>query len=64
MQLNCMDTKAKKWERVGKVSDFWHSEKSPQVVGAVIEDDQIILATRDTWNMGGPKVTVKVHLGP
>jgi hypothetical protein len=27
VRANCMDTKAKKWERVGKVSDFWHSEK-------------------------------------
>jgi hypothetical protein len=25
--LNCVDTKAKKWERVGKVSDFWRNEK-------------------------------------
>jgi hypothetical protein len=24
---NCVDTKAKKWERVGKVSNFWHSRK-------------------------------------
>jgi hypothetical protein len=32
--------------------------KSPRVVGAVIEDDQVILVTRDTRNMGGPKVTV------
>jgi hypothetical protein len=27
-------------------------------VGAVIEDDQVILVTRDTRNRGGPKVTV------
>jgi hypothetical protein len=32
--------------------------KSPPVVGAVIEDDQVILVTRDTRNMGGPKVTM------
>jgi hypothetical protein len=32
--------------------------KSPQVVGAVIEDDQVILVTRDTRNRGGLKVTV------
>jgi hypothetical protein len=32
--------------------------KSPQVVGAVNEDDQVILVTRDTRNMGGPKVIV------
>jgi hypothetical protein len=32
--------------------------KSPWVVGAVIEDDQIILATRDTQNRGSPKVIV------
>jgi hypothetical protein len=31
--------------------------KSP-LVGAVIEDDQVILVTRDTRNRGGPKVTV------
>jgi hypothetical protein len=27
-------------------------------VGAVIEDDQVILVHRDTRNMGDPKVTV------
>jgi hypothetical protein len=32
--------------------------KSPQVVGAVIKDDQIILVTRDTRNKEGPMVTV------
>jgi hypothetical protein len=32
--------------------------KSPRVVGAVIEDDQVILITRDTRNRGGPKVIV------
>jgi hypothetical protein len=30
--------------------------ESPRVVGAVIEDYQVILVTRDTWNRGGPKV--------
>jgi hypothetical protein len=33
-------------------------QKSPRVVGAVIEDDQVILLTRDTRNRGGPKVTL------
>jgi hypothetical protein len=33
-------------------------QKSPRVVGVVIEDDQVILVTRDTRNRGGPKVTV------
>jgi hypothetical protein len=33
-------------------------QKSPRVVGAIIEDDQVILVTRDTRNRGGPKVTV------
>jgi hypothetical protein len=32
--------------------------KSPGIVGAVIEDDQVILVTKDTWNRGGAKVTV------
>jgi hypothetical protein len=32
--------------------------ESPRVVGAIIEDDQVILVTRDTQNRGGPKVTV------
>jgi hypothetical protein len=32
--------------------------KSLQLVGAVIEDDHVILVTRDTQNRGGPKVTV------
>jgi hypothetical protein len=30
--------------------------KSPWVVGVVIEDDQVILVTRDTQNRGGRKV--------
>jgi hypothetical protein len=30
--------------------------ESPRVVGAVIEDYQVILVTRDTRNRGGPKV--------
>jgi hypothetical protein len=33
-------------------------QKSSRVVGAVIEDDQVILVTRDTRNRGGPKVTM------
>jgi hypothetical protein len=33
--------------------------KSPRVVGAVIEDDQVILVTRDTRNRRGPKVSVR-----
>jgi hypothetical protein len=32
--------------------------ESPQVVDAVIKDDQVILVTRDTRNRGSPKVTV------
>jgi hypothetical protein len=32
--------------------------KNPQVVGAVIKDDQVILVTRDTQNRGGPRVTM------
>jgi hypothetical protein len=32
--------------------------ESPRVVGAVIEDDQVILVTRDIQNRGGPKITV------
>jgi hypothetical protein len=32
--------------------------KGPRLVGAVIEDDQVILVTRDTQNRGGPKVTM------
>jgi hypothetical protein len=32
--------------------------ENPRVVGAVIEDDKVILVTRDTWNRGCPKVTV------
>jgi hypothetical protein len=27
VQPNCVDTKVKKWERVGKVSDFWRGGK-------------------------------------
>jgi hypothetical protein len=32
--------------------------KSPRVMGVVIENDQVILVTRDTRNRGGPKVIV------
>jgi hypothetical protein len=32
--------------------------KNRRVVGAVIKDDHVILATRDTQNRGGPKVTM------
>jgi hypothetical protein len=35
-------------------------QKSPRVVGAVIEDDQVILVTRDTQKRGGPKKVYKV----
>jgi hypothetical protein len=27
VQPNYVDTKANKWERVGKVSNFWHNRK-------------------------------------
>jgi hypothetical protein len=37
----------------GKGVKLLAQRKSPRVVGAVIEDDQVILVTRDT-----PKVTV------
>jgi hypothetical protein len=42
----------------GEVVELLTHQKGPQVVGAVIEDDQVILVTRDTQNKGGPKVTV------
>jgi hypothetical protein len=32
--------------------------KGPQIMGAIIEDDQLILVTRDTENRGDPKVSV------
>jgi hypothetical protein len=57
IQPNCVDSETKKWERVGKVSNFWRSGKV-RVLGAIIEDDQVILVTRDTQNRGGPEVTV------
>jgi hypothetical protein len=53
-----VDTKGKKWERVGEDVRLLVQQKSPRVVGVVIEDDQVILVTRDTRNMRGPKVTV------
>jgi hypothetical protein len=42
----------------GKGVKLLAQRKSPRVVGAVIEDDQVILVTRDTQNRRGPKVTV------
>jgi hypothetical protein len=50
-----------KGEEVGEGGEgvgLFTQRKSPRVVGAVIEDDQVILVTRDTRNRGGPKVTV------
>jgi hypothetical protein len=32
--------------------------RGPRVVSAIIEDDQVILITRDTKNRGGPEVTM------
>jgi hypothetical protein len=49
-----VDTKAKKWEGVKLLAQ----RKGPRVVGAVIEDDHVILVTRDTQNKGGPRVIV------
>jgi hypothetical protein len=42
----------------GKGVRLLAQQKSPRVVGAVIEVDQVILVTRDTQNRGGPKVIV------
>jgi hypothetical protein len=42
----------------GKGVGLLAHQKSPQVVDAIIEDDQVILVTRDTRNRGGLKVTV------
>jgi hypothetical protein len=42
----------------GKGVGLLAQRKSPRVVGAIIEDDQVILVTRDTQNRGGPKVIV------
>jgi hypothetical protein len=42
----------------GEVVGLLTQRKGPRVVGAVIEDDQVILVTRDTRNRGGPKVIV------
>jgi hypothetical protein len=32
--------------------------KGPRVVGAIIENNQVILVTENTQNRGGPEVTV------
>jgi hypothetical protein len=42
------------WEGVELLAQW----KSPRVVGTVIENDRVILVTRDTRNKGGPKFTV------
>jgi hypothetical protein len=50
-----------KGEEVGEGGEYVKllaQRKSPQVVSALIEDDQVILVTRDTRNRGGPKVVV------
>jgi predicted NUDIX family NTP pyrophosphohydrolase len=49
-----------KGEEVGEGEgvELLAQRKSSRVVGEVIDDDQVILATRDTRNRGGPKVTV------
>jgi hypothetical protein len=42
----------------GKGVRLLAQQKNPWVVGAIIEDDQVILVTRVTQNRGGTKVTV------
>jgi hypothetical protein len=42
----------------GEGVGFLAQQESTRVVGVVIEDDQVILVTRDTQNRGGPKVTM------
>jgi hypothetical protein len=42
----------------GEGIELLAQRNGPQVVGAAIENDQVILVTRDNQNMGGPKVTV------
>jgi hypothetical protein len=49
--------KGKKVGEGGEGVGLLAQRKSPWVVGAVIEDDQVILVTRDTQYKGGPKVT-------
>jgi hypothetical protein len=54
---NCVDT-GKEVGEGGEGVELLAQRKSSRVVGAVIEDDQIIPVTRDTQNRGDLKVTV------
>jgi hypothetical protein len=72
--LNTPDGLAKphghKGEEVGEGREgvrLMAQQKGPRIVGAVIEDDQLILVTWDTQNREGPEVTmyeVKVSNDP
>ena len=53
-----MDTHAKKWRRVGKVTDLARKGKCPRVVREVINHHQIVLITRKAKYRRGPQVTV------
>jgi hypothetical protein len=63
--LDALDGAAKlcghKGEEVGEGGEgvaLLAQQKGPRVVSAVIKDYHVILLTRDTRNMEGPKVTV------
>jgi hypothetical protein len=53
-----VDTHAKKWRRVGKVTDLARKGKCPRVVREVIDHHQIVLITRKAKYRRGPQVTV------
>jgi hypothetical protein len=50
--------KGKEVGRGGEGVGLLAQRKGPRVVGAIIEDDHVILVTRDTQNKGGPGVIV------
>jgi hypothetical protein len=50
--------KGKKVGEGGEGVGLLAQRKSPRVVDVIIEDDQVILVTRDTQNRGGSKVIV------
>jgi hypothetical protein len=53
-----VETQAKKWDRVGNVSDFKRKGKCPQVMGVVIQNEQIIFIARNAKYRGCPDITV------
>jgi hypothetical protein len=54
---NCVETKAKKFDKVEKVSDLTRKEKVHKM-GVVINNDQVVFVARNTNNWREPHITM------